>query len=314
MVMDVTNRIAETAVDRMLLIVREEPDREILSRIADVTGALHAQLIVFCPAVVPPISAKDGNDAPRETDHRQRARRVDARRIAYATAAYLEERDVDTQVEASVFPTMAHGVLDAAQRVEPDVLILPKLSSQPDSGDSAPASWGQLWSKLGITTWIMHQGAVASEAIVGLIELEPDFSDCAIENADVAATTTELAKALNVQAHLLCCDGKSALLEKAEAAMALQITKVGDRQDGSVVRELFDLASYFEVPNTRIHLDRGDQDDIIERIVDPLGVGMVVAHARPRDSFGGLFTRHELPDIVRSPCDLLVLGENELPH
>jgi len=312
--MDETFTIGETAVDRMLLLVPQEPETEILSRIADVARALHAEIFVLCPVVCSQMRAGRSDTARREVEHNQRVRRVDARRIAYSTAAFLEERDVGTQVEAHEFPTMAHCVLDAAERVAPDVLIVPKIAAKPDYGISHSVSWEQLWSKLGITTWIMHHGAVASDAIVGLIEVEPEFNDCGIENADVAAATTELAKALNVQAHLLCCDGKSGLLEKAEAAMALQITKVGDRADGSVVRELFDLASYFEVPNTRIHLDRGSEDDIIGRIVEPLGIGMVVAHARPRDAFGGLFTRHELPDIARSPCDLLVLGEHDLRH
>jgi hypothetical protein len=311
-VMEMANRIAETGVDRMLLIVTEEPDKHSLSRVGDAAHALGAELFVFCPALLPDApSSGSVAAAPALVEHDRSARRVEAKRVAFAAAAELEQHSVGTHVESSEFPSITHGILDAARRVDPDILVLPKVSASETVDASTAVSYEQLWTKLGITTWIMQRGSVANDSIVGLIELDSEINAGKAENANVASATTELAKALNVQAHLLCCDGKSGVLEMAEAAMALQITRVTEGEDRDVVRELFDLASHFEVPNTRIHLDRGSEDEIIERIVDPLGVGMVVAHARPRNTFGGLITRHNVPDITNSQCDLLVLGERD---
>lgn len=297
----------------MLLVLPAQPGFALLKRVSSTVHALDGELHVFCPFVQPRIPATEVTLAGPVELHDHGVTRASATRFANRTAEALKKHDLDADVEFGLFPTMTEGVLDAAERIDPDLLILPRISRAGIFDRSFAVAYEQIWSRLGITTWIMHHGVVADQAILGLIAMDSSIDDRKSENERVAATTTEFAKALNVQAHLLCSESKSKVVELAEAALSLQITKVSGDDEKEVVRDLSELARKFDIPNTRIHLDRGNEDDVIERIVDPLGVGLIITHGRPRTTFGGLFAHHDVPDIGDAQCDLVVLGDDDEP-
>ena len=129
----------------------------------------------------------------------------------------------------------------------------------------------------------------------------------------VAAATTELAKAFDAEAHLLCSDSKPKVVELAEAALSMNVTKTSGNETRNAIRDLEKIARRFEIPIERIHRRNGKENHAIERVIDPLGAGLIVTHYRPGTIFGGLFPHNAMPKPADARCDLLVLGGNHEP-
>ncbi|HMB72387.1 MAG TPA: universal stress protein [Gammaproteobacteria bacterium] len=308
--MALANRISQTAQSTILLAVPDKLEEAVLDRIAAVAQTLSAELHIFFPIVIPPVplTSMASEMPPLVDDHRMATART--RRLAADTLRALRSLEMRATAQVGVCASVNEGVLNAASRLQPDLLMVPRSDNAgifdrpfvPDCEEIATHD---------VATWVISRSRVASESILGL--LEPGSRNDT-DNERVARETARLARSLNAQAHLLCCDSKRESLELAEAAIAQQITKVAEHEESETVREIYELASRHQIPNTRIHIDNANEADVIERILEPLGVGLVVACSRSRSILGGLFKREKIPDVPNAACDLLVLGEADVPH
>ena len=298
----------------LLLVMPTRVGELILDRAATLTDVLGADLHVFCPIVAPPAPHSGTTPGAPAMLYDERAARAEARRLAGSMVSSFNERRVDAQVETGICHSLTAGVLDAADRLRPDLLLLVK---QDDPGlfeQPFAMRVEEVWSRLDIPVWLMDPADVAYRRVMGLIAADPDGRRGTEDDDRVARTAAMLASRMQSDVHLLSCVHHVLALSPARTNAVPRLASLSERKEGRVVRRLHEIADRYGIDRAHVHLHHGAERDMLEQMAEPMEIGIVVTGEEPRRMLGGLLKRPRAAKLVDLHTDLLVLGDTDVPY
>ena len=298
----------------MLLIVDEYPSTELLSHVSDIKDRLQAELEIYCPMVVPRARHSELTPETARADMADEFAREEGRRLAGSIISSLSERNVDAHVETSICHSMTDSVINAIARAGPDLVVLPRSEKGGLLDRPFSLRLEEIWSQLDVPLLIVEPRGTPCEAVLGLVSVDSRRRGSGNRNERVVRTTLQVAQDFRLTPHLLATVRPRAL-ELAKEAMAPRSASGAGRRESAAARALFELADDYGIPHEQAHLHPGDEAELIGRLVEPMGIGLVVASVEPARRLGGLLRRQRPIELVADlPCDLLIIGESHVPH
>jgi nucleotide-binding universal stress UspA family protein len=299
----------------ILLIVPERPADAMLARAAAIAATYNAQLQVFCPIVVAPVPHSGATPGIESSTADHGIAREEGRKLATSTLGFLNARDVDAQIETGTCRSVTEGVLDTVRRLQPDLVLLPRSSPSGLFEQPFTIRFDEIWSKLDVPTWLLGPGQDRGSNVVGLLDFDRYARDKGTENDRVATEAVRLASTRHADVHLVACTRQPLALTTTSAAVAPEdLTNIPRRRKGQALRKLRAIAAEYRIAETHVHPYHGSAADVLQQMLEPLDVGLVVVSGRPHRRLGGLWKHHLAAELTGLDCDLLVLGESDVPH
>lgn len=138
--------------EKSTLLVTDRIDERLLRRAAAIATSRDSDLQVYCPVVMPllPHSSALGNAPPWQDD--VSLARQHARREAGKIMSLLSELPVESHVETGICPSITERIVSASQRLEPDLVLLPRADEHRLIDKPFHAQHEDIWSMVAAPT------------------------------------------------------------------------------------------------------------------------------------------------------------------
>jgi len=294
-----------------LLVVTDQIHEPLFRRAASIATVLDSELQIYCPVVMPPAphTGIPQNEPPWKDD--LSLARSQARRIAGRVQSILNEESIDSHVETGVCRSMTEGVIEAAERLGPDLLLLPQTDEHALVDKPFHVQPREVWPASDMPVWLLNRDEPEGSNVCAVVFPDSLSGGNTAEAERVVSQSARFAGRFDTNLHIVTCVSQSPALAVAKEALAPSGHSIAQQREDRVVRRLYDLARSYAIPAPHVQLLRGNVHDEIERLLDPLEIGVVVTSGRPQRRFGGLIKRPRALDLSGLQCDLLILGESD---
>lgn len=310
-----TPETASRAAERCILLVfPEEADEQLLKRAAFVARKLGAELEIHCPVVAPPAPHSWMTPQTPPAIEQLGPTRERGRRLACRIEAELNERAIGAHVEAGICRTMTEGILEAVGRHDPGLVIYADTGDRGLGDGPHAVQHDAVWSKLRLPAWVVSATASGADAVLGIVGSRSRPVSTPVEDERVASAVVRLAARFGSDPYLLACEKRLPALAMVGQVMSPSQAGSGLPVRDEIARHVGALARDCGIPDGHARLHRGSEREALEHLLGPLNIGLVVTGGWTRRLFGALVTKHKALDLTGLPCDLLVLGDSDLPY